>query len=308
MAAAKTLGRLALPEARAVKALSAALLQEQEPAALRAMSAWALGEIRSAISLDGLCQALRRRLDPQTGQYLLEALAKHLAVLSRDDASRVAVAEALVFFAGNQTERVPALYDVINARIRTLPVDVQILDRALEGLGAASPPEQRAAAYNATYELLVNLEDSRDEVVSREEAWSTQVREALRAAARARTVVDRYSRLLVTWFFGRISTVPELAKPAAEALLGPAGQAGARQAPAMDARDRLVWAWALSRMQVFALGPRQVLDRDLLSWETHSAVLALLGAISAASGTCDLLQKILGITACESGHTRGGQP
>jgi hypothetical protein len=154
----------------------------------------------------------------------------------------------------------------------------------------------------------VNLEDSREEVVSREEAWSTQVREALRAAARARTVVDRYSRLLVTWFFGRISTVPELAKPAAEAMLGPAGEAGARQASVMEARDRLVWAWALSRMQVFALGPRQVLGRDLLSWETHRAVLDLLGALSAASGTCDLLQKILGITACEAGQNRGGRP
>lgn len=291
LAAARTLGRLRFVDAVVVEALQRTLLAD-EPRELRAYAAWALGEYRSPLSLSALSACLKQRLDPLVAEYVMEALAKHYAVMSKDQDTLVEIVEALVYFSGNHTGALPATYDLLSANTRTVTVNIEVLKRTLERASATATPEDNAAMYSAAYELLARLDDTRDEIVAGEAAWQTRVKSAVDTSARTLGAEDPRTALLVVWYLGRLAELPQLARPSAGAILEPNDALFDERAA-----HRLVATWALARMQVHALGPRQALLVDVLSKEIEPAVLALLGDLSARDGSFDQLQKILGVGA-----------
>src|SRR5687767_3128263 len=83
-AAALTLGRLRRADPEVIAALGGVLASAAEDVRLRAFAAWALGEMRTDASLAALVNALRAPIGAPAGQYLLEAIAKHDALLARE--------------------------------------------------------------------------------------------------------------------------------------------------------------------------------------------------------------------------------
>jgi hypothetical protein len=291
MAAARTLGRLRVDDEVVVSALRETLLDGSSNRDVRAYAAWALGELRTARSLDALASALRLQLQPLVGEHVLEGLTKHYAVMSKDHETLVRVVEGLVFFAGNhQGGALPPTYDLLSVHTRTIPVNVEVLARAIDAMRTTQTPGSRAAMYNAAYELLAKLESNKDEVVAGAAAWETRVRAAVDTSVQASRAGHRPTSLLVLWYLGRLAEVPEVARPSAVALAKPAW-------PTADAdpKHRLVAAWTLARMQVHALGPRRALLMDLASRELEPTVLRILADVSPRSDELDQLQKVLGL-------------
>lgn len=295
-AAAKVLGRLRPPGVYATEALGEVLLDPREPDALRAWAAWALGEQRRPASLQRLGAALRSRLAPATGQLVLEGIAKHGALFEGDADALVEVVEAMVFYAANQRAEVPAVYDVIGDRTRTVAVNVTVLARAVAAVHSAGGPSQRAAMYQAAFELLSRLEASRDEIVAGAASWSARIDAALGQARSTLAARDPETTLLVLWYLGRLASLPELAAAGGEVL---AGGAAADERPSA----RLVATWALARMQLHHRGARELLRREVLAGEHDPLVLQLVADLSARPEDFDLAQKILGdLAAPRSGR------
>lgn len=291
-AAARTLGRLRSDDPRAVAALEVALRPAQAPA-LRRQAAWALGELRSGAALRVLTQALRAPLDDETGAYVLEAVAKHYALMSRDEDTLVEVVEAMVFFAGNRKETVPAIYDLLGARTRTVGVNVRVLGNASRRLERNPSDQARAALYNACLELLDKLAASRDEILAGPSVWAPRVEAAVGAARGALDAEPDRTALLVLWMLGRLSADAEIARPAARALVGAGIEAGRRPSASARAAARLLTVWALARMQPHALGPRRAVLVDVVSREIQPAVLRLLAALSEDPRRPDGVQRVL---------------
>jgi HEAT repeat protein len=289
-AAAKTLGRLHRPHPRAIAGLGAIAIDPSEPAELRTMAAWALGEMRSPESLDPLVDVLRTPLDARTGHFVLEAIAKHYAVMTTDEARLVEIVESMVYFAGNQQEEVSGFYDVLGARLRTVSVNVKVLERAIDSVAEKRTPEQLAEVYTAAFELLARLEATKEEIAAGPAAWKTRVDESVRQSQRVLSIEDERSELLVLWYLGKLARLREIGRPAADALLGEKSRPTISRSPAV----RLVAAWMLSRMLLYGTGPKHALERDLLPREVDPAVLDLFGGMSKKSGELDLLQKIRG--------------
>ncbi len=293
MAAAKTLGRLHRGSPAAIEALGRIAASPEEPAELRSMAAWALGEMRSPASLDRLVQALRTPLDARTGHYALEGIAKHYAVMGTDEQRLVEIVEAMVYFAANQKEELSGVYDVLGARLRTVSVNVKVLERALDTVRSNRSGEQLAEVYTAAFELLSRLDSTRDEIAAGPAAWKTRVDESVRQSQRVLSIGDPRSELLVLWYLGKLSRLREIGRPAADAVIGEGQQKG-RPTRSPSAAVRLVAAWMLSRMLLYGTGPKQELEKDLLPHERDPAVLELFGGVSTKKGELDLLQKIRG--------------
>ncbi|MBN2499002.1 MAG: HEAT repeat domain-containing protein [Deltaproteobacteria bacterium] len=308
LAAAKVLGRLRLPSARAVESLGGALRSEHAPEALRDACAWALGEMRHERSLAALRRALRSPLSPSTGQRVLDALACHMAVITASEDSQLETVEALVYFAGNQRTSPSPIYDELSERLRTLPVNARVLQRAVDQLRGNPDFTQQAAVYLAAFELLVRLEDAADEIASAPGAWEARLEQAMQAALSAYALDFPPARMLVLWYLGKLAPRAPLAKSAARGLLGERGDAPARPGLSRRASLRHVGAWALARMQLHALGPRRALLVDLLSREREPEVLRLLGDLAREEGESDLLQRILGIDTRQRGDEKASGP
>ncbi len=290
LTSARTLGRLHLPQPDAVTALRSVLLASGEEEALRATAAWALGHMRSEPSLDALLAALRVPLEGLLGDYVLQALARHIALIEREAERSQRVVEGLVFFAGNRREPPPPVYHYLCARLRTPEVNRRVLEAALAASRGTS--EQRLAVLQAAHELFRSLELARDAIRGRPETWQPILDAAVKLAGRAFEAGDRASRVVLLHRLGRLSDLPEVAQPAGRLLAGEQALAGLRPLAAAEPRLRLLSLWALYRMLPHVLGPRACLLRELLPYETDPAVLDLLRALSPAGA--DALQKILG--------------
>ncbi|MCK6548566.1 HEAT repeat domain-containing protein [Myxococcota bacterium] len=286
-AAAKALGRLRAGSPRVIDALARGLGRRGTSSELRAMCAWALGELRSPGSLDALVAALGAPLDATTGEYVLEALAKHSALLSVSEEQLVRVVEAMVFFAANQRDRPPAIYDVLAAKTRTLPVSVRVLDRAtVEARASLGDGARLAAAYAAAYEVLERIAASRAEILASGTGWRVQLEAAIAATERTFELEDPRTKALALVYLGRLAELPEVAGTASTLLSARASD----ERPAL----RLIAAWALARLMLRDPTARLVLARDVLPREVEGAVLALLAELS-PRGDGDTLQKILGV-------------
>ncbi len=299
MAAAKALGRLRSDDVRATNALNYGLSAGQ-PADVRRFSAWALGEIRSRSALPVLSAALRSEIDDKTGAYVLEAIAKHYSLMAGDEGTLLSVVEAMVFYSGNRAEGVPAIYDLLGARTRTVGVNVRVLHHAVEELVSDPRPQTRASLYNATLELLTKLAARREEIQAGPAAWSARVDAAFEAANAALVAEPRETALLVLWYLGQLAADQEFGGPAARVLVGPQAQVGSRGTVHSRSAARLVSVWALARMQVHALGPRRALLLDILSREIEPEVLRLFGDLSVSPKQKDALQRVLQLRRSDS--------
>lgn len=293
MAAAKTLGRLRAARPEAIAALAAVLTLPNERPELRSMAAWALGEMRSPASLEPLVKALRTPLDPTTGHYVLEGLAKHYAVMPNEESRLVEIVEAMVYFAGNQKTELSGVYDVLGARLRTVAVNVRVLERAVDAVRAKRTPEQMAEVYTATFELLARIKVTRDEIAAGPARWKTRVQESMVNSQAAYALKDPRTELLVVWYLGKLADLREIGRPAAESLFGD-GRVEGRPTKSPSPAVRLVAAWTISRMLLYATGPKRALERDILPNERHPAVIEVLGGASRGEGHLDLLQKVRG--------------
>ena len=293
MAAARALGRLRDAGPVSIGALSSGLHPTESPG-LRRWSAWALGELRSPASLRPLVDVLRTDLDPATANRVFEALAKHYAILSRDEDTVVEVVEGMVAYAGRSEVAPPPLYDLLGRRTRTVAVNVRVLEQALERARKNPTSAHRAAVYNATFELLDGLDTSREAIRAGPDQWGPRIKAAVDASGRVAEFEDRDAMLLVLAYLGRFSDDRAMAQPAAQALLE---RSRIRLSRYPDPAVRLVATWTLARLAVQALGPRRALLVDVLGHELDPAVLALLSDFVPEENSLDALQRILGVEA-----------
>lgn len=296
VAAALSLGRLRLCEPTAVRGLRAGVAPDS-PRLLRATSAWALGELRCEASLGPLLEGLRSRPDsgqpgrsslppgPELGRYLLQAVAKHHAVLAERPQLVVEVVEAMTHFSGNlQGGPPPPSYDLIGARTRSLEVDVEVIAKAIAAHRAKPTASTAAALYAAAFEILARLDALREELSAA--GARTRVGESIAAAAETGRVGDAETRRLVTWFLGELASEPLYAAAAGRAL---------SSAPQDDLpADRLVQTWALAQAQLNALDARRRLMARLWGQESSPDVLSALAHVTGGSAE-DILQRVLGI-------------
>ena len=288
MAAARSLGRLRVETSEAVSALRKALTRRSEPEAMRSMAAWALGELRGPSSLQALTQALRAQPEGKVAEYVLEALAKHLAVMAKDEETLLAVVEGLVFYAGNRRDDRPAAYALLSERTRTVGVNVQVLARTVKETRRQNTARQRAALYNAAFELLTRLDERRSEMAAGPAQWQPRIDAAIAEVARAYKVDDLRTQVLVLYMLGQLATAPEVANRAAplaqDLRLGRAGHANLR----------LIAAWTLNRLQLAAVGPRRALVTDVLTRTVDPELLRLLADMGGGTGaTFDAPQRWL---------------
>lgn len=298
VAAAITLGRLRVASEDNISALGGILANSGESPKLRAASAWALGEMRSDGSLRALSSALRSTIDALSGQYLLEAIAKHEAFLAGDRDRLVEVVEALVFFAGNQAGRTPPIYDVLGERTRTLPVNISVLRRAVDA-AKKNDPRTVAAMYNAVYELLARIERSRAEIEAGPAEYQTQLAAAVGELNGALRFQDPQTTLFLTWYLGRLGGVTGMGAPSVEVLTGARADLPARPTLAPGLSLRFVGAWTLTQLQLAGPGPRLSLARDVLARESGGPILRMLGELSSRTDDYDQAQKILGVSEAQ---------
>lgn len=296
LAAARVLGRLRPATPEVIGALGGVLDDTTEEPELRAYAAWALGEQRSDASLARLQAGLQRPLDELTGRYVLEGLAKHYALMAGSDERLVSVVEAMVFFAANQPNRPPPIYDVLGARTRTLPVNVRVLERAVDDAArGASDPRRIAAMYQATYEALERLERARGEITAGAATYTVQVESAVRAAHRAFLLEDPHTQVLALWYLGRLADLDRVALATAESFVGAEASNPLRPTLSRSTALRLIAAWTMARLSAPAPGPRRALAADILPGEVERVVLGLLADVSRRGGDLDQLQKVLGV-------------
>lgn len=277
MAAARALGRLQEVDDRAVAALSESLRGAAEPEDLRAMSAWALGELRSNGSLSALRSALRARVEGRVADYVLEGLAKHTALMANDEAVLLQVVEDLVFFAGNRQTELPATYHLLSERTRTVTVNVQVLERTIRRARQSRNAAENAAMYNAAYELLARLYARRNEVAAGPAAWAARVDAAVEMTGRAYATDELRTQLLVLYLLGRMAIEPEIARRVAPAV--------ERFGIGKDARAsvRLLATWALHRLELAGVAPRRRLATEILTGEQNPTLIRLIAALEAPS-------------------------
>ena len=278
LSAARALGRLKASAPRAVNALQATMADRSAPEDLRCMAAWALGELRTDASVAALTDALRVGLNERLAAYVLEGLAKHTALLANDEATLLAVVENLVYFEGNRRGKLPASYSLLSAKTRTVGVNVQVLARTIKEARRRRSERQRAALYNAAFELLERLDSRRNEIAAGPSKWATKIDAAIDVAASAYEVDDLRTQILVLYFLGRMATAPEIADRAS----GAAERLDLGRTP--TAGSRLLAVWALNRLQLSAAGPRRILVTDILTTIQHPEVLRLLGGLVSSRG------------------------
>lgn len=287
VAAAWVLGRLRRPAEAAISALSLGL-DGRTPEAVRIASAFALGELRTSESLDPLVAALASpHVSERLGRHLLQAIAKHAAVLAGQPGRAVALAESMTRFGASLRAGSvpPPALDLISARVRTLEVDVRVLERAVAAYRARPRVDTGAALYAAAFELLSRLETDRAQLAVAQAR--VRVAEAVDTAHEAALVGERDTERLVLWFLGRVAEEPLYARPSARALAKAASQGGAGV--------RLLRAWALARSELVARTARRALTHEVLLAEGDSAVLSALMAAVPEDSARDLLQRVLSV-------------
>ena len=270
ISAARALGRLGVAETTAVNALSAQLNNRAADRDLRCMSAWALGEFRTRASLKALGEALRLRLDAPIASYVLEGLAKHLALMANDEETLLSIVEDLVFYAGNRSRKLPALYELLSDQTRTVGVNVEVLTRTVQQTRRQPGVRQRAALYNAAFELLARLDERREQIAAGPEKWRPIVDAAVDVAGRAYRLEDVRTQVLVLYFLGRLASTPEVAQQAAPEAVK------LRVARASQASLQFLAAWALDRLQLSAISPRKALVSDMLTQASDPVLLRFI--------------------------------
>jgi hypothetical protein len=289
MAAARTLGRLRQARAEEIAALRAVLLRPGEEPPLRATAAWALGQMRSDSSLQALVEALRVPLEDETGDYLLEALARHVAIIEREAERAQRVVEGLVYLSGNRRRAPPAMYDYLGARLRTPETNRRVLEATLAA--GRNDDGQRLAVYQAARELLRSLQAAGDAIRGRPRIWQPLLDGSIAVLGRVFAGGDGAARAMVLHRLGRLAGLPEAAVPAARWFADREPLPGLRPFGSAEPRLRLIGLWALYRMLPHAVGPRACLLREWLPHESDTAVLDLARALSPAGA--DALQKII---------------
>ena len=293
--AAKVLGRLGRPSPQAVSALARALADGRAHPDVRRWSAWALGELRAPASLQALVNALRRKMDGKTGAYVLEALAKHDALLGGiDDRRAVEIVEALVAFRTGQGGAVPPIYDVVSGRLKTIAVLVKILDGAVQA--CASGKAKRARCRDAAFELLEAIDLRTEVIATAGDQWRTRLEASMGALDRAVDIGDPSLMRSILAYLGRLAAVDAIAERAAVALVGTAEALDPRRpSTATDPSVQLVATWALTRLIQHSSGPRRALAIDAFTASADPRILALLADVERRGGAADMLQRILGV-------------
>lgn len=269
ISAARVLGRLKTKDPEVVRSLRETVKRSDEPLDLRCMSAWALGELRTSGSLRALSEALRGRLKTPLDRYVLEGLAKHLALMANDEETLLSVVENLVFHAGNREGAPPAIYSLLSEQTRTVEVNVEVLSRTVR-VKKKRTPKDEAALYNAVLELLTRLDQRRDEIAAGPSVWRPRIDAAVEVARESYARGDLRTQLFIIYLLGRLATIADVASRVGDETDELRLSRPPRRAQA------LVATWLLDRLQLSSRKARQALAGEILTGTEDAELLRLI--------------------------------
>ncbi len=223
-------------------------------------------------------------------------MAKHDAQLSAaGDEGAVRIVEAMVSHRTQQGGAVPAIYDVVSARLKTVPVLVKILDAAVKR--CADGRNAVAACRDAAFELLEAIDLRVEVIAAAGDQWRTRLESSMGAIGRATRVANPALVRSILAYLGKLATVDVIAERSAVAFVGRADALeDSRPSVAKDPTVRFVATWVLARMLRHASGPRRALAIDVLAGpHADSRQLGLLEALERRGGAADMAQRILGV-------------
>ncbi len=279
--AAKVLGRLGVASVSVVESLALKASEKGEDPLVRKWSIWALGELGNQATLTALVGLLRQLVPADLAEEAMLGLAKHEALLAKDADAQLAAVEALVYYAGNANRDPPPIYHLLSGRLRSLAVNLVVLERAVAACEKERSESSLLAIHRATHELLLSLERSTTEIVAAESEWRGRLGEAGRILARARALDEPYLSHRILSRVGALGS-SQAFSPLAVALFD-----RAYEGPA----ERFLRVWALSRSQLFDLESRRTLLRLLVGADGRE--WRLVGDL--ARDDADLLQRLSGV-------------
>ena len=286
--ALRSLSRLRNVPVSVIERLGGIVQRENENAAVRSWAAIALGEFRRKESLPYFITALKSRIDPTTGYYVLEGLSRNLSMILEDTDLNERLVAALGLFAAHQTGELPSMYELLNEYVCNLPVVVLVLEKNLQQRNAtAMQRTMQEEIYASVYRVLVTIEMARKKYVSGYDNYETTLKRAFDASFSAVKINYRPLYLLTAWYAGVLGNNPELAALSADHLV--------RWLRDADPRLRFVVTWSLMRMELYRQSASEALVQRVLRTETDGQVLRLLGEISTIPGESDAIQQLMRI-------------
>ena len=270
----------------AIKRLGQIVADSGDDPTVRRWAAHALGELRRKETIPYFMTALERPIDHVTSYYMLEGLAKLVAVVVQDTRLNDKVLSAMNTYAAQQKKFPPDIYDLLNESVTNLAVLAMMLKRTAAAKGKRV---DFLEAYTAIYRTLSFLSLKKKPLLASFKDNEKAISETFKLSFASTKRTHQALLLLIGWYAGILGDNPEFSRYCATRI----GQ----WASSADTRLRLLVVWSLTRMELHQESARQALIARVLHHEKNPKVMRLLGALRTREGQPDKLQELMKVQA-----------
>ncbi len=285
-----SVGRLGVLNGEILELAEVALLTNSNASAVRASSAWALGELSRGRSWeevrpisDLLQRAMTVPLSAEAAYAVVEAFGKVYTPHDHGFEENLAASKALNTLAANQSTQLPPIYYVVIGRVVTLDVAIHLLRDELAEAKRSRTEQNLAEAYNAVLTTVRLLAARQEQLINGYGSQKTAIESAFDALLGALDLHDRNTTLMLMWSLGNISVEPVFAE-----LVGNRASVVSRQT---DPLVRVVTAWSLHRLSASGAA-RQIMRQEFLGKEVDTQVFRMLAAMHTEAVAPDVVQRL----------------
>jgi hypothetical protein len=285
--AVKVLGRLKRPDEKVIDALGNNVTSSTD-STVRAWSAWALGALNTPRSLSYLNNTLRKGVGPVIGYFALEALGKLYKEILVDPEVQEQTLLALNAFSANLKETLPSVYGLLDKTLANLEFRVSILKKELDLLKRTGSDERaKKNVYWALYKLLSHMTERKDQIAAGAEKMRLFLEAAHEMIFAKEIKTSRSMSMMAALGLGRSCDRHILASLAAPGVstLYTVG------APSV----RVIAAWSLLRLQLYAPKARELLRSRVLQNETEPQIFRLMADMNDKTDEFDAIQKLFNL-------------
>ena len=282
--ALRALTRLELVPPEAVQKVGDILTNGSSGGYLKAWSAYALGQMRQKEAIPYFISALELSLDEATAYYVLEGLARVVAVIVQDADMNTRVVEAMNRFAAKRNREVPPIFDLLDEHVINLVVLAVTLERMMPDDKGQRKAASADELYLGVFKALDFIERSKDQFINSYARNKASLERLLFLSYKGAKQSQRPLLLLVAWYSGVLGDNRELANRCAEELTNWLNDA--------DPRLRTIVAWSLIRMDLYSSKAHESLVQKWITQENDPTVLSVLRHLWRQEGKPDALQRI----------------